>query len=71
VCHYHPTTCRFLKVYLDVVAHAFNSSSGEAEAGGSQGGVWGGWGVEFKASLVYRHSEFQDSRDFKVRPCLK
>jgi hypothetical protein len=43
-----------------VVAHAFNSSTWEAEAGGS---------LNMRPDFLKR--EFQNSRDYTVKPCLK
>jgi hypothetical protein len=44
-----------------VVAHAFNPSTWEAEAGGF---------LSLKVSLVYK-SEFQDSQGYTEKPCLE
>jgi hypothetical protein len=48
-------------IALGVVAHAFNPSTQEAEAGVIS---------EFKPSLIYK-SEFQDSQGYTEKPCLK
>jgi hypothetical protein len=45
-----------------LVAHTFNPSTWEAEAGGF---------LEFEASLVYIQREFQDSQGYTEKPCLE
>jgi hypothetical protein len=47
-----------------VVAHAFNPSTWEAEAGGSLADLW----VKGQPGL---QSEFQDSQGYTEKPCLR
>jgi hypothetical protein len=56
----HVHTCIKIRAELGVVAHAFNPSTWEAEAGGF-----------LSSRPAWLQSEFQDSQSYTEKPCLE